>query len=118
MQGLTVTGMEIGGITTIAALIFPYVKRSKGIWDSLRYQTWKFLGIPLVTWGGLASLVYLGILFYFLIFTEEMRDSNRQSWILYGIVWVIGILWYFFWAARSKKVGVDVGMTYGELPPE
>ncbi len=75
MQGLTVTGMEIvsvWGVTTIAALIFLYARRSKGIWDSSPYKTWKFLGV----------------------------------------------LWYFYWAARSKKVGVDVGMTYGELPPE
>ena len=47
-----------------------------------------------------------------------MKDSNGQSWILYGIVWIIGVLWYFFWKSRSKKVGVDVSMTYGELPPE
>jgi APA family basic amino acid/polyamine antiporter len=121
MQGLTVTGMEIvsvWGVTTIAAILFPYVKRSKGIWESSPYKTWKFAGVPLIVWGGLVSLVYLGILFYFLIFTEEMKDSNGQSWILYGIVWIIGIIWYFFWAARSKSVGVDVGMTYGELPPE
>jgi amino acid transporter len=121
MQGLTVTGMEIvsvWGVTTIAALIFPYVKRSKGIWDSSPYKGWKFLGVPLVSWGALVSLVYLGILFYFLIMTEEMRDSNRDSWILYAVVWVIGIIWYFVWAARSKRVGVDVSMTYGELPPE
>ena len=54
MQGLTVTGMEIvsvWGVTTIAAIIFPYVKRSKGIWESSPYRTWKFLGIPLVGWG-------------------------------------------------------------------
>jgi basic amino acid/polyamine antiporter, APA family len=121
MQGLTVTGMEIvsvWGVTTIAALIFPYAKRSKGIWESSPYKTWKFLGVPLVSWGAVVSLVYLGILFYFLIFTEEMRDSNGQSWILYSIIWAIGIAWYFFWAWRSKTVGVDVGMTYGELPPE
>ena len=106
MQGLTVTGMEIvsvWGVTTIAALIFPYVKRAKGIWESSPYKTWKFLGIPLVSWGAAGHrLVYLGILFYFLIFTEEMKDSNGQSWILYGIVWIIGIVWYFFWAWRSK----------------
>jgi len=121
MQGLTVTGMEIvsvWGVTTIAAILFPYVKRSKGIWESSPYKTWKFLGVPLIVWGGLVSFVYLGILFYFLIFTEEMKDSNGQSWILYGIVWVIGVVWYFFWKARSNKVGVDIGMTYGELPPE
>ncbi len=94
------------------------MRRSKGIWESSPYKTWKFLGVPLVTWGALVSLVYLSILFYFLIFTGELKDSNGQSWILYGVVWAIGIAWYFFWAHRSKAVGVDVGMTYGELPPE
>ena len=33
-------------------------------------------------------------------------------------VWVLGVIWYFFWKQRSKRVGVDVSMTYGELPPE
>ena len=51
----------------------------------------------------LARVLYLGILFYFLIFTSEMRDSNGQSWILYGIVWIIGVLWYFYWAARRRR---------------
>jgi amino acid transporter len=121
LQGLTVTGMEIvsvWAVTTIAALIFPYARRCRGIWDSSPYKTWKFLGIPLVSLGAVVSLVYLGILFYYLIFTGELEESNGQSWILYTIVWILGIAWYFFWAARSKAVGVDVGMTYGELPPE
>jgi hypothetical protein len=121
VQGLTVTGMEIvsvRGITTIAAPIFPYAKRSKGIWESSLYKTYTFLGVPLVSWGAAVSLVYLGILFCFVIFTPEMRDSNGQSWILYGIVWISGIFWYFYGAARSKQVGVDGGMTHAELPPE
>jgi basic amino acid/polyamine antiporter, APA family len=121
MQSLTVTGMEIvsvWGVTTVAALLFPYLKRSRGIWESSPYKTWKFLGVPMITWGALVSFVYLGILFYFLILTPEMRDSNGRSWILYGVVWLMGIAWYFFWKARSKSVGVDVSLTYGELPPE
>ena len=83
------------------------MKRAKGIWESSPYKTWKFLGIPLVGWGAVVSLVYLGILFYFLIFTEEMKDSNGKSWILYGIVWVIGIVWYFFWAAPQQGASVS-----------
>jgi hypothetical protein len=59
----------------------------------------------LVSWGAAVSLVYLGILFSFLIFTSEMRDSNGQSWILCGIAWIIGILWYFYRTGRSKQVG-------------
>jgi len=30
----------------------------------------------------------------------------------------LGIAWYFFWKARNKKIGVDVDMTFGELPPD
>ncbi len=29
-----------------------------------------------------------------------------------------GIIWYFVWKARSKKQGIDVSITFGELPPE
>ena len=108
MQGLTVTGMEIvsvWGVTTVAALLFPYMRsapRASG--TSSPYKTWKFLGVPADRAGApWSSLVYLGILFYFLIFTEEMKDSNGQSWILYGIVWVIGIVWYLFWAAAQQE---------------
>jgi hypothetical protein len=38
--------------------------------------------------------------------------------ILYTIVWGAGIIWYFYWKNRNKQVGVDVSMTYGELPPD
>lgn len=81
MQGLTVTCMEVvslWGATTIAALIFPYVRRAKGVWRSSPYEMRKFLGIPLVSWGATWSLVYLGILSRLLIITPEMRDSNGQ----------------------------------------
>ncbi len=38
--------------------------------------------------------------------------------MLIAVTWVAGIIWYLFWKQRSKSVGVDVSMTYGELPPE
>ena len=122
MQGLTVTGMEIvsvWGVTTIAAIIFPYVKRARGIWDSSPYRTWKFAGVPLVSWGGLvvARLPRHPLLLPDLHGGDEglERRSRGSSTASSGL---IGVVWYFFWTARSKAVGVDVGMTYGELPPE
>ena len=45
------------------------------LWASLISLVLVGFGVPLVTWGALASLVYLGILFYFLIFTSEMRAA-------------------------------------------
>ena len=125
MQGLAVTALEIFsvfGVTAIAALVFPYVKRARGIWDASPYKTWRLLGIPVVTWGALVDLVYLGILAYYFFFmpdpAKRLEGFSRTTGYLIGITWLAGIVWYFFWKQRSKTVGVDVSMTYGELPPE
>ena len=125
MQGLAVTALEIFsvfGVTAIAALLFPYVKRAKGIWDASPYKTWKLAGIPVVTIGAIVDLVYLGILAYFFFFLPDpdkrLEGFTTNTGILIAVTWVAGIIWYLFWKQRSKSVGVDVSMTYGELPPE
>ena len=121
MQNITVTGMQITSVfavTALAAVLFPYMKRSKGVWDSSPYKTWKFLGLPVVVWGGAINLIYLAILLYEFIFKKAAGAFTGGSTILFVLVWVLGVIWYFFWKQRSKKVGVDVSMTYGELPPE
>jgi APA family basic amino acid/polyamine antiporter len=121
MQGLTVTGLEIFsvfGVTAFAALIFPYSKKAKGIWEASPYRTWKLLGIPVVSIGAVVDLIYLGILAWFFFVMPASRDFTINSLYFYIVIWALGIGWYFFWKQRSKAVGVDVSMTYGELPPE
>jgi amino acid transporter len=121
MEGLSVTGMEIVsvfGVTAIAAGLFPFMKRAKQIWEASPYRTWKVLGIPAVTFGAIVNLIYLGILFYFFIVMPDLEGLAMGSLILYGIVWIVGIVWYFFWKYRNRQVGVDISMTYGELPPD
>jgi amino acid transporter len=121
MQGLTITGMEITsvfGVTAVAAALFPFSKKVKGIWESSPYRNWKLFGVPVVTIGGIVNLIYLGILFYFFVFMPESRDFTWGSVGFYCVVWACGIGWYYLWRQRSKTVGIDVSMTYGELPPE
>ena len=121
MQNVVVTGLQITSVfipTAVAALLFPYRKRAKGIWDSSPYKKWTFLGLPVVVWGALVDLAYLLILLYVFIFNEAARQFTTESIYLFVGVWVLGIVWYYVWKARSKHVGVDVSLTYGELPPE
>jgi hypothetical protein len=106
------------GVTAIAAVVFPYVKKAANIWEASPYKTWKFLGVPAVTWGGLVNLVYLAILFYFYVVMPNFEELTISSLVLYAIIWGLGIGWYYYWKSRNSKVGVDVGMTYGELPPD
>jgi amino acid transporter len=121
MTGLSITALEIVsvfGVTAVAAVIFPYVKKAANIWEASPYKTWKFLGIPAVTWGGLVNLVYLAILFYFYVVMPNFEELTVASLVMYAVIWALGIGWYYYWKSRNSKVGVDVGMTYGELPPD
>jgi len=121
MTGLSVTGLEIVsvfGVTAVAAAIFPFTKKARHIWESSPYRRWQILNIPAVTIGGVVNLIYLAILFYFFIVMPDLEGLAIGSLILYAIVWGLGILWYFYWKQRNKQVGVDVSMTFGELPPD
>ncbi len=121
MEGLSVTGLEIVsvfGVTAIAAAIFPFSKKARQIWDSSPYKKWNILGIPVVTIGAIVNLIYLAILFYFFIVMPDLEGLTIGSLILYAAIWGLGILWYFYWKRRNKEVGVDVSMTFGELPPD
>jgi amino acid transporter len=121
MSGLSVTGLEIVsvfGVTAVAAAIFPFSKKAKNIWDSSPYKKWNILGIPVVTIGGAVNLIYLAILFYFFIVMPDLEGLAMGSLLFYVVIWAIGIGWYFYWKKRNRDVGVDVNMTFGELPPD
>jgi amino acid transporter len=121
MTGLSVTGLEIVsvfGVTAIAAAIFPFTKKARHIWETSPYKNWKVLGIPATTIGGVVNLIYLAILFYFFLVMPDLEGLAIGSVALYAVIWGLGILWYYYWKARNKQVGVDVSMTFGELPPD
>ena len=100
----------------------PTSKRAKGIWDASPYKTWKLLGIPVVTIGRDRRPRLPGILAVLLLLPRP--DKRLEGFTTNTAILIardagsLGIIWYFFWKQRSKSVGVDVSMTYGELPPE
>jgi APA family basic amino acid/polyamine antiporter len=123
MQGLSVTALEIFsvfGVTAIAAAVFPFSKRSKGIWESSPYRKWKFLGVPVVTLGAVVNIAYLAILAIFFFFQPtNLEGFTLTTGMLILGTWALGLLWYWFWSWRAKKTsGISTAMLTGELPPE
>jgi len=57
-------------------------------------------------------------LLYYFIFNQAAKQFTGPSVVVFVLTWVLGVAWYFIWKQRSKSVGVDVSLTYGELPPE
>jgi APA family basic amino acid/polyamine antiporter len=121
LTGLVAAGMQlvsVFGITAISAILFAYRKKVRGIWDASPYKNWKIAGVPLITIAGLVYLAFIVILLYYAFFDPQTRDINGTKTIVFVCAWAAGVSWYFYWRRRSAKVGVDVSVTYGELPPE
>ena len=121
MSGLSITALEVVsvfGVTAIAAVLFPYVKKVAHIWNSSPYKTWKVLGVPVITIAGIINLIYLAILFVFYVFMPGFESYTIWTVVFYAVIWGLGVAWYFFWKSRNKKDNIDVSMTYGELPPD
>jgi basic amino acid/polyamine antiporter, APA family len=124
MQGLSVTALEIFsvfGVTAIAAAIFPFSKRSKGIWESSPYRRWAIFKIPVVTLGAIVNLAYLAILavFFFAQADRSLEGFTLATGILILATWALGLCWYWFWSWRAKRTaGISTTMLTGELPPE
>jgi len=116
---LGITAMEalsVWSVTAIAAIVFPYVRRAKVIWDASPYK-WKLAGIPVITWAGVLNLIYVVILLYELETTEGIEwIRNYATWI-YIAVWVAAVAWYFVWKSFWRQKGIDITLAWKELPP-
>ena len=121
LSGLIGGGMQFISvflITGISAILFPYRKNVRGIWEASPYKTWKLAGIPLVTIGGVLYVIFILTFLYFSFIDPTSRDVTGKNLFVFAAAWIAGIAWYFFWRARSAKQGIDVRLTFGELPPE
>lgn len=110
--------VSVFGITAISAMIFPFVKKVRHIWDASPYKGWKFLGIPVATLTGFIalSLVVLLVISYYI--NEAFAFMHTWWTLIYILVWVLGIAWYLIWKGVQKKNGIDVTMAFKEIPPE
>jgi len=121
LAGLVGGGLQFASIflvTAISALLFPYRKNVRGIWDASPYRTWKIAGIPLVSIGAVLYLIFIITMLYYSFIEPTTRLTTGKSLFLFAASWIAGFIWYFAWRARSKAQGIDVSITFGELPPE
>jgi amino acid transporter len=121
LAGLVGGGLQFASvflITGIAGLLFPYRKSVRGIWEASPYRTWKIAGIPIVSIGAVLYLTFIVAMLYYSFFDPTTRLTTGKSLFLFVASWAAGIIWYFVWKARSAKQGIDVSITFGELPPE
>ena len=99
-------------------MLFPFRKRARGIWESSPYHSWKIAGIPLVTIGGVLYLIFIITFIYFSFIDPTSRDVTGKNLFVFAAAWAAGMIWYYVWHWRGAKQGIDLSVTFGQLPPE
>ena len=110
--------VSVFGFTAFAAMIFPYSKKVRHIWDASPYKNWKFLGIPFATISGFLALVLVVMLVISYYINEAFAFMHTFWTAVYIGVWILGVAWYYIWKTVRKKEGIDVTLAFREIPPE
>ncbi len=100
-------------IPAIAAILFPYVRRDM---FEANFSTKKF-GLPLLSWLGLGTAVYLIYSTYLAHTSGSLPLDNLAAWV-FGTIYILGIVVYvvsYFW---NKRRGLPLSLVFKEIPPE
>jgi amino acid transporter len=108
--------MSAWGVMAVSGLLFPYVKRSKTIWEASPYK-FRLGPVYVLTISSVINLIFVGILIWYFFTEPEIGAISFWGGIVYVTIWVFGVLWYFLWVNHWKKQGIDLKMAWKELPP-
>jgi amino acid transporter len=105
-------------LVSIAGIVFPY--RLRHVWESAGGH--RLFGIPSVTLAGIGGVIVLGGLMLLFLFNSTINTNfgvtaRLSLSFMIGVV-VVGILWYIGAYFLNRARGVDVSLSYREIPPE
>lgn len=121
LHSLSVGVMQLFSVftlTAVAAIVFPFLKRVRPIWNLSPYRDWTLGRIPVITIAGILSLLLTGILIYGFFVNDEFEELHLWWVIINFVVWISGALWYLLWKRFHSNRGRDVRQSFTRMPPE
>jgi amino acid transporter len=119
LLGVVIVGLEAlsaWGVMAVSGLLFPYVKKSRTIWEASPYKF--HLGpIYVLTIASIINLLFVGILIYMFFALPNLDFYSNTGLMVYIVIWAFSIVWYVYWVRKWKKQGIDLALAWKELPP-
>ncbi len=101
-------------IPAIAAIVFPY--RKKAVYENSFVAKKKFI-IPLISWLGLGSAIYL-IYSTYLASQSGTLPIDSFSETMYGTIYLLGAIVLVVGYLRARSKGLPLDLVFKEIPPE
>jgi amino acid transporter len=108
-QSITFILVAIGGI------VFPY--RHKRLYEASSAKL-TVLGWPLMAVAGVGGTAFLAFMIFRAFVDNNAGVNSKSGLITSGVVFVIGIVWFFVVRMIRKRQGVDLDLRMKEIPIE
>jgi len=119
ISGIFGTVMGTFMVATIATALFPFVNRTKSIYEgSPKMVRYKIAGLPFISLVGILGTLFLGWITLMYIVNPAYGASNLVSDVVIVIIYGGGIATYYISKIVRRREGVDLGQTFAQIPPE
>lgn len=105
-------------LVMVAAILLPY--RARVVWESSPNAN-RFLGIPTISWWGVAGIVGVAICMQNLIGDASygVQPTHDVAQFAVGPILLVGAAIYYFGArALQRRRGIDTDLNFSRIPPE
>jgi basic amino acid/polyamine antiporter, APA family len=99
--------------TSLAGIVFP--KTNPSIYKNSPIA--KYRGLLTVA-SVVMFVLDLFILIGYLVIPELEVGLGTNASLIIVVFAIVGLLWYFLFKAYQARKGIDIGLTYKEIPPE
>ncbi|MBN8869034.1 MAG: APC family permease [Solirubrobacterales bacterium] len=110
------TSVGVIAVTSLSAIFF--VKRAKHVYDVSPVAKHRLFGLPLIAVAGAVSFICAGGVTVANLFVPELGFTTGWARTLLLISLVVSAIWFFAYRAWQKSRGVDIDLTFKEIPPE
>jgi amino acid transporter len=103
-------------LTGVSAIIFPYTQ--KVTFKSSPISRYKLGKVPYVVIFGIVGVLFSLYLLYYYLTIPDLGLLSIPSLSIVGGVYVALIIWYYGMKWYRSKRGIDIGLSFKEVPPE
>jgi amino acid transporter len=102
-------------VVALTAIAFPF--RRKALYEGSPIRR-SIAGLPVIAWLGIISLGVYALFFYPLATNDTLGANSSTGWWATAIIAAIAIVIYPISYLINKSRGVDLGLSFKQLPPE
>jgi len=105
-------------LTAIAAIVLPFRKKLKTVYEASPVSKYKLGPIPFITICGVIYLSLLVTVLYYFFTNPGLGAMYYPSLEIMAGIYVFGTIYFYAMRAYRKRQGIEIDLAFKELPPE